>query len=62
MVRPQSEGRTRFALEGGYIGRRRHYRCRRCGDDYVHDGLRLPEDNRICGMCRLKERRQKGDE
>ena len=48
MVQPQSEGRTRFAREGGWLGRRRHYRCRRCDKDFVHDGNTLPEDLRIC--------------
>ena len=56
MVQPQSEGRTRFAREGGWLGRRRHYRCRNpgCGKDFVHDGFTLPEDARICPVCLLR--------
>lgn len=53
MVRPQSEGRTRFAREGGWLGRRRHYKCRKCGNDFVHDGFTLPEKERICTPCRM---------
>lgn len=35
----------------GWLGRRRNYLCRVCGDKFQHDGFQLPEKARICDTC-----------
>ncbi len=42
--------RSRVCMEGR-TGRRRHYKCRLCGEDFIHDGNQLPEESRICRTC-----------
>ena len=42
--------RSRECREG-WLGRRRHYLCRVCGRDFIHDGLGMPEKARICMVC-----------
>jgi hypothetical protein len=43
--------RSRRCLEGR-ISRRRHYACRKCGQDFIADTSRsLPEGARICQKC-----------
>ena len=44
--------RSRLAKEGGWKGRRRNYRCRKCGAKFQHDGFQLIEAARICPSCR----------
>jgi len=46
-----TEGSRRREVREGWTGRRRWYRCRVCGDKFLHDGFRLPENARICGAC-----------
>jgi len=44
--------RSRAAREGGWLGRRRNYKCRQCGDEFQVDTRKpLPEDRRICPDC-----------
>jgi len=42
--------RTREYTEG-WLGRRRNYICRVCGNKFKHDGYQLPEQSRICSVC-----------
>lgn len=37
-----------------WTGRRRHYKCRVCGEDFIHDGHSLPNISRICPICLLQ--------
>lgn len=47
------KSRSRAAREGGWLGRRRNYRCRQCGEKFQVD-IRdpIPETERICPECR----------
>lgn len=45
--------RSRCAREGGWLGRRRTYRCRQCGQKFKVDTPHaLPEGARLCSTCR----------
>lgn len=45
--------RARRAKEGGWMGRRRWYRCRKCDKHFMVDtGKPLPEEDRLCPECR----------
>ena len=47
--------RSRQAREGGWLGRRRNYRCRRCGNKFQVDTIRpLAEEDRICHICKVE--------
>lgn len=48
----QTETRSRACREG-WLGRRRNYKCCKCGNKFRHDGLQLPKDLRICPECRI---------
>lgn len=45
-----SNSRCRERREG-WLGRRRNYLCRKCGQKFQHDGGRLPERARLCPDC-----------
>jgi len=36
---------------GGWMGRKRNYICRKCGEKFQHDGFQLTEKERICPPC-----------
>ncbi len=57
MVKPFEVGsRSRAAHEGGWIGRRRTYRCRGCGAKFQVDTRHpLPEKDRLCPTCQNLE-------
>lgn len=45
--------RSRRAREGGWLGRRRNYRCRKCDAMFqVDTRFPLPEDRKLCPDCR----------
>ena len=45
--------RSRSAREGGWLGVKRNYRCRKCDARFQVDTLNpLPEDERLCPDCR----------
>ncbi len=45
--------RSRCAREGGWLGRKRIYRCRKCDSRFQVDTLNpLPEEDRICPSCK----------
>jgi len=46
--RPRTQSRE---YREGWTGRRRNYKCRKCGIKFQHDGQQLPEDSRICPPC-----------
>lgn len=49
----EAGSRSRAAKEGGWLGRKRWYRCRKCDSRFMVDtGKPLPEDERICPACR----------
>jgi len=50
----QNESRSRACTEG-WLGRKRTYRCRDCKEKFRVDTLKsIPEDKRICPICRYK--------
>ncbi len=51
--RPFEEGsRSRAAREGGWLGRRRWYKCRKCGERFKVDTREpLPINLRYCNAC-----------
>jgi hypothetical protein len=49
---PFSVSRRRMYREGGYLGRKRNYLCRKCGQKFQHDGFQLAENDRVCSSCR----------
>lgn len=54
-MKEQFSGRRRFAREVGWTGRRRHYKCLDCGNDFIHDSAHaLPATSRYCYACRQK--------
>jgi len=44
------------AYREGWQGRKRNYKCRKCGEKFQYDGLQLPVDLRICPKCRMEEK------
>jgi len=44
-------GNNSRACREGWLGRRRNYKCRACGETFQHDGLQLPEKLRVCSKC-----------
>lgn len=43
--------RCREFIEG-WLGRRRQYRCRECGEDFTEDRIKpLAEIDRVCNKC-----------
>jgi len=53
-IRTEYEGCQRRVCREGWTGRRRHYTCRMCRQDFIHDSAYpLPEKSRICYVCRL---------
>jgi rubrerythrin len=51
----QNESRSRACREG-WLGRKRTYRCRICGEKFRVDTLNpLPEDKRMCPVCRARQ-------
>ncbi len=50
---PRENGRSRFAREGGWLGKRRTYKCRMCGDKFQVDTKDpLPLYERKCPKCK----------
>jgi len=46
--------KSRCARERGWTGRKRHYVCRMCKQDFIHDSAYpLPDGSRICYECRI---------
>jgi hypothetical protein len=45
---PQTRSR---GFREGWTGRRRWYKCRKCGENFQHDGFGLPKKARICIDC-----------
>ena len=49
----ENGSKSRCATEGGWLGRKRNYRCRKCDKMFQVDTLEpLPEDERLCEDCR----------
>ena len=47
--------RSRRVREGGWLGRRRNYKCRRCHERFQVDTIRpLTEKDRLCLACKVE--------
>jgi len=51
MMKTQTRSREYLT---GWLGRKRNYKCRACGEKFQHDGGQLPEKARICLDCRMR--------